>query len=82
MGNLFQNEQPPLDEDLTDVVREKMEEVKQKELNEIMSDPEIFKDQKKIRKVASRKKAIEGAVDLYREYKIANEALEENKIML
>ena len=35
MGNLFQNEQPPLDEDLTDVVREKMEEVKQKELNEM-----------------------------------------------
>ena len=35
MGNLFQNEQSPLDEDLTDVVREKMEEVKQKELNEM-----------------------------------------------
>ena len=47
-----------------------------------LSDPEIFKDQKKIKKVASRKKSIEEAVILYREYKILNESLVENKEML
>ena len=45
-------------------------------------DPEIFKDQKKIREVSSRKKQIEEAVNLYKEYKNLNESLEENKEML
>jgi len=47
-----------------------------------LSDPEIFKDQKKVKQVATRKKSIEGAVNLYKEYKILNEQFEENKEML
>jgi peptide chain release factor 1 len=47
-----------------------------------LSDPEIFKDQKKVREVASRKKTIESAVMLYREYKEKNQALQDNKEML
>jgi peptide chain release factor 1 len=52
------------------------------ELEKKLSDPEIFKDQKKIRKVSTRKKSIEWAVNLYKEYKTVNEALVENKEML
>ena len=52
------------------------------ELENKLGDPEIFKDQKKVREVASRKKQIEEAVTLYREYKQINESLEENKEML
>jgi len=52
------------------------------ELENSLADPEIFKDQKKVREVASRKKSIEGAVNLYKEYKSVNEALIENKEML
>lgn len=51
-------------------------------LEKKMADPEIFKDQKKIREVSSRKKSIEKAVEIYKEYKQKNEALEENKQML
>jgi peptide chain release factor 1 len=47
-----------------------------------LGDPEVFKDQKKVREVASRKKGIEKAVELYKEYKSAYEALAENKEML
>ncbi len=47
-----------------------------------LSDPEIFKDQKKVKEVARRKKSIEEAVTLYKEYKQANESLEESKQML
>ena len=47
-----------------------------------LSDPEIFKDQKKIKQVSSRKKSIEEAVLLYREYKAVSISLEENKEML
>ncbi|MBS9775446.1 peptide chain release factor 1 [Candidatus Gracilibacteria bacterium] len=47
-----------------------------------LSDPEIFKDQKKVRQVASRKKSIEEPVTLYKNYKEVFEALEENKAML
>jgi len=47
-----------------------------------LSDPEIFKDPKKVKDVASRKKSMEEAVSLYREYKVLNEALIENKEML
>jgi peptide chain release factor 1 len=52
------------------------------ELEKKLSDPEIFKDQKKVREVSSRKKQITEAVELYKEYKKLNEALEENKQML
>ncbi len=47
-----------------------------------LSDPGIFKDQKKVKEVARRKKSIEEAVMLYKEYKQASETLEENKQML
>ena len=47
-----------------------------------LSDPEIFKDQKKVKEVARRKKSIEGAVNLYKEYKTISEQFEENKEML
>ncbi len=51
-------------------------------LEKELSNPEIFKDQKKVKQVSSRKKSIEEAVTLYREYKILNESLTENKEML
>jgi len=47
-----------------------------------LSDPEIFKDQKKVREVATRKKSIEYAVNIYKEYKKSNDLLNENKEML
>jgi len=52
------------------------------DLEKKLSDPDIFKDQKKVREVSSRKKQITEAVDLYKEYKSLNEALVENKEML
>ena len=57
-----------------------VEEFKELELS--LWDPEVFKDQKKIREVSSRKKAIEEAVNIYKEYKSLSESLEENKQML
>lgn len=51
-------------------------------LEQKLSDPEIFKDQKKIREVSSRKKSLEEAVNLYKEYKTIYKSLEENKDML
>lgn len=51
-------------------------------LEKQMADPDIFKDQKKIREVSWRKKTIENAVLIYKNYKAKNEALEENKLML
>jgi len=51
-------------------------------LEQELSNPEIFKDQKKVKQVSTRKKSIEEAVTLYREYKSLNESLEENKEML
>jgi hypothetical protein len=35
MGNLFQNEQPSVDDEFSDVVRDKMEELKQQEFDEM-----------------------------------------------
>jgi peptide chain release factor 1 len=51
-------------------------------LEKELSDPEIFKDQKKVKEVATRKKSIEHAVTLYKEYKSLNDSLDENKQML
>lgn len=51
-------------------------------LEQKMSDPEIFKDQKKVKEVTGRKKQIEEAVNLYKQYKSVYEAYEENKEML
>lgn len=45
-------------------------------------DPDIFKDQKKVREVSTRKKSIEEAVNLYKDYKSLNDSLSENKSML
>jgi peptide chain release factor 1 len=52
------------------------------ELEKKMADPEIFKDQKKMKEIASKKKTLENTVTLYKEYKILDEALEQNKEML
>jgi len=52
------------------------------ELEEKLTDPEIFKDQKRVKEVATRKKQIEAAVGLYREYRTLYENYEENKSML
>ncbi|MDQ7008695.1 MAG: peptide chain release factor 1, partial [Candidatus Gracilibacteria bacterium] len=57
-----------------------VEEFKSLEIK--LSDPEIFKDQKKVREVSTRKKNIEKAVKIYLEYKSLSEALIENKEML
>jgi peptide chain release factor 1 len=51
-------------------------------LEEKLSDPDVFKDQKKVREVASRKKQIEESVSLYKSYKSMSNALIENKDML
>jgi len=52
------------------------------ELELKLGDPDVFKDQKKVKEVAKRKKQIEEAVNIYKEYKILNESLVENKEML
>lgn len=51
-------------------------------LEQELMNPDIFKDQKKVRSVASRKKQLEEAVNLYKEYKNINQALVDNKEML
>lgn len=51
-------------------------------LEQELSNPEIFKDQKKVREVSSRKKQISLAVELYKDYKKAHEALKEAVDML
>jgi peptide chain release factor 1 len=52
------------------------------DLEKKLTDSEIFKDQKKVKEVASKKKSLEQAVTLYKEYKASNGALEQNKEML
>jgi len=42
-----------------------------------LSNPEVFRDQKKVRELSSRKKQITLAVDLYKEYKNAYKSLNE-----
>ena len=51
-------------------------------LEQELSNPDIFKDQKKVKEVSSRKKSLEEAVGLYKEYKNLYTALWENKEML
>lgn len=51
-------------------------------LEQELTNPEIFKDQKKVKDIATRKKSIEQAVVLYREYKALYTEYEENKVML
>ncbi len=52
------------------------------DLEKQLSDPEIFKDQKRVRQVSQKKKNMEEAVELYKEYKSLHKAQEENKQML
>lgn len=52
------------------------------QLEEKLMDPEIFKDQKQVKEVATRKKQIQQAVELYREYKELHTSIEENKTMM
>ena len=47
-----------------------------------MQNPEIFKDQKKVKEVAARKRHLWKVVTLYREYKTLHAALEEAKEIL
>jgi peptide chain release factor 1 len=47
-----------------------------------LSDPSIFSDQKKVKEVSSRKKAISEAVNLYKDYKQAYVSLDEAKMIL
>ncbi len=51
-------------------------------LEEKLADPDIFRDQKKVKEVATRKKSIEEAVNIYKDYKKACENLDENKELL
>jgi len=51
-------------------------------LEEKLLDQDIFKDQKKLRLIASRKKSIEESVNLYKDYKKLNQELFENKDLL
>ncbi len=52
------------------------------QLEQELSNPEIFKDQKKVREVSSRKKQISEAVNLFKEYKKAYVSLDEAVDML
>lgn len=46
-------------------------------LEEELANPEIFKDQKKVKETAQKKKSLEEAVSLYKEYKNTHTSLEE-----
>lgn len=46
-------------------------------LQEELSNPEVFKDQKKVRELSSRKKQLQESVELYKEYKNAYASLNE-----
>lgn len=51
-------------------------------LNQELSNPEIFKDQKKLREFSSRKKQLEPTIDIYKAYKQAYISLEDAVEML
>lgn len=53
-----------------------------KKLEEELSNPEIFSDQKKVREVSSKKKNLERPVEIYLEYKAIYEAIDEAKKIL
>jgi peptide chain release factor 1 len=46
-------------------------------LEEELANPEVFKDQKKVKEVSMKKKQLEESVVLYKEYKKINGALDE-----
>ncbi len=51
-------------------------------LEKELADPEVFKDQKKVKEISLKKKNLEESVNLYQEYKKLNNALEEAEEML
>jgi len=51
-------------------------------LEKELSDPEVFKDQKKVRDLSSRKKQLEEPVSLYNQYKNAFASVEEAESIL
>lgn len=52
------------------------------ELEKELSNPEVFKDQKKVRELSSRKKSLQEPVSLFKEYKSAYQAYNEAVEML
>ena len=46
-------------------------------LQQELSNPDVFKDQKKVRDLSSRKKQLENTVELYKDYKQAQQFLDE-----
>lgn len=53
-----------------------------RKLEEELSNPEIFSDQKKVREVSSKKKSLEKPVEIYIEYKSVYESIDEAKKIL
>jgi peptide chain release factor 1 len=51
-------------------------------LNELLSDPEIVNDTKKLREYSKEQSDIQETVEVYREYKVAKEQLQDAKAML
>ncbi|OEH93298.1 peptide chain release factor 1 [Bacillus solimangrovi] len=51
-------------------------------LNELLSDPEIISDNKKLREYSKEQASIEETVQVYREYKEVKEQLDDAKLML
>lgn len=51
-------------------------------LNELLSDPEIVNDPKKLREFSKEQSDIQETVDVYREYKVAKEQFQDAKAML
>lgn len=51
--------------------------VEYENLEKELSNPEVFKDQKKVKELSSKKKQLESAVSLYKEYKNAYASLNE-----
>ena len=51
-------------------------------LNELLSDPEIINDPKKLREYSKEQSDIQETVEVYREYKDVREQLQDAKAML
>lgn len=51
--------------------------IEYKKLEEELSNPEVFKDQKKVKTLSQKKKSLEEPVQLYREYLSLHESLQE-----
>src|SRR4051794_7909644 len=51
-------------------------------LNELLSDPDVISDSKKLREYSKEQSDIQETVQVYREYKSAREQLQDAKVML